>query len=378
MNEQPTSGPQIQYLALHQEHEKLHCKFSPFAGFMMPLQYSSIKEEVQAVREHVGLFDVSHMGEFFVFGPEAVHFLDHLVTNDVSQLPVKKALYTSICKEGGGVIDDLIIYRLQESEFLICVNASNIEKDWSHFLEHKKSFRCELSNISDRCSLLALQGPKAKKLLHVLGYSIEHVPTYGIGDLPKKPFHTILKNNDPFLIISRTGYTGEDGFELFGDHATISTLWKTLIQKGHDDHLRPCGLAARDVLRIEAGYPLYGHELDDNHTPFEGGIGWTVKMKKKSPFIGLSTFQKMSPRWALKRFSVEKVIPRSEYKILNEEGLEVGYVTSGTFSPTISKGIGMARIQSTLPNSPLFMEVRGQKHLIQLHQQFLPKKESSL
>ena len=244
---------------LYDEHVKLGAKIVPFAGWDMPVQYTSVKDEVQAVRQSVGVFDVSHMGEFFVEGPDAELFVDHLVTNDILNAPSGKAIYSPLCRHNGTVIDDLIVYKLSPGRVLVCVNASNIDKDFSWFKENHKNFNCRLENRSGDFSLLAIQGPKSFETLRTL-----------VNELPDIDYYSVIESsleNNP-IIIARTGYTGEDGFEVFGSHQSIISLWKKL----KEQNVTPCGLAARDVLRLEVCYPLYGHELNDELTPYDASL----------------------------------------------------------------------------------------------------------
>lgn len=318
--------------SLHEEHLSLNAKMAPFAGFDMPLQYSSVKEEVIAVREHAGVFDVSHMGEFFVTGPDAVTFVDHLVTNDFKNAELLKAVYSPLCREDGTVIDDLIAYKLAADRVLICVNASNIKKDWDWINSKTGSFNCSLSNQSDDYSLIALQGPKSELILRDFGIKLPaNFPYYSIME-------TTHEGED--LIIARTGYTGEDGFEIFSSHFFAKRLWNKLIFNG----VKPCGLAARDVLRVEVCYPLYGHEINDNVTPLDAGLGWTVKLAK-SDFIGKTALAAYQPKFQLVKLSLERGIPREGYEILNASGEKIGTVTSGTMSVVTGKGVALALVE---------------------------------
>ncbi|MCF8057986.1 MAG: glycine cleavage system aminomethyltransferase GcvT [Bacteriovoracaceae bacterium] len=328
--------------SLHEAHIKLGAKMAPFAGFDMPLQYSSVKEESKAVRESAGVFDVSHMGEFFAEGQEAVKFVDYLLTNDFSKAEVGKAVYSPLCRENGTIIDDLIAYKLSADKVLICVNASNIEKDYSWFEKHAPKFNCNLTNRSQDFSLLALQGPKSVEILKALEVFPSEDFTYYSAREVQSPFGP--------LILARTGYTGEDGFEIFGSHESISTIWSKLLEKG----VVPCGLAARDVLRLEVGYPLYGHELSDDWTPLDAGLKWTVRMDKEN-FIGKEFLSTYKPKYRLAKLSLEKGIPREGYEVLNSSGEKVGWITSGTMSVATGKGIGIALVEKEkFPEDKLF------------------------
>jgi len=346
----------IKKTSLHEEHLALHAKMAPFAGFDMPLQYSSVKEEVSAVRESAGVFDVSHMGEFFVTGPDAVKFVDHLITNDFKNAGSLKAVYSPLCREDGTVIDDLIAYKLAEDRVLICVNASNIDKDWNWIKSKLKGFNCTMENHSDDYSLLAIQGPKAELILKNLHILKEN----------EFPYYSILETvvNNEKLIIARTGYTGEDGFEIFSSHTFAKDLWNKLIFNG----VKPCGLAARDVLRLEVCFPLYGHELNDNVTPLDAGLGWTVKMTKED-FIGKQALADYKPKYQLLKLSLDRGIPREGYSVLNAQGEKIGTVTSGTMSVITGKGIALAHVEKAKnpQDKKYLINIRNSNYEAQLH-----------
>lgn len=342
--------------SLHEEHLALNAKMAPFAGFDMPLQYTSVKEEVLAVRGSAGVFDVSHMGEFFVTGPEAVDFVDYLLTNDFKNAEMNKAVYSPLCREDGTIIDDLIAYKLSANNILICVNASNIAKDWEWINSKLGDFDCELTNQSLDYSLLAIQGPKAEFVLKNLGLGIDDSFSY----YSVKEFELDGEN----LIIARTGYTGEDGFEIFSSHDFAISLWKKLIF----NDVKPCGLAARDVLRLEVCFPLYGHELSDAITPLDAGLAWTVK-KAKEKFIGKTTLQDYKAKYQLVRLSLDKGIPREGYDVENAQGEKIGSVTSGTMSVVTGKGIALSLVEKAkMPeDKKLFINIRNNKYEAILH-----------
>lgn len=332
---------------LFKEHQKLGAKIVDFAGFEMPVQYGSVKEEVEAVRKSAGVFDVGHMGEFFVNGNQANEFVDYMLTNEFASSPVGKAVYSPLCRENGTVIDDLIAYKLEENQILICVNASNIEKDFLWFKQHVSNFDCTLTNKSDQYSLLALQGPDSEKILGQLGIKAHSsLPYYGVG---KDLYH------GSEIILARTGYTGEDGYEIFCSHQQIISLWNDLIQSG----AKPCGLAARDVLRMEVCYPLYGHEIHDQVTPLDSALKWAVKLTKNN-FLGKAALLETTPQYKLVKLSLEKGIPRENYPIYNDHNIEIGKVTSGTLSVALNKGICMAHIlcDQFPENKKLFIGIR--------------------
>lgn len=323
---------EVKKTSLHEEHTALKAKMAPFAGFDMPLQYESVKLEAQAVRENAGVFDVSHMGEFFVTGKEAIKYIDYAITNDFAKADIGKAVYSPLCREDGTVIDDLIVYKLEEEKVLVCVNAANIEKDFTWLNTIVKDFDCTLEDHSDSYSLLALQGPQSEPIMKNLEILDSNEFTYYSAKETETKYGK--------LILARTGYTGEDGFEIFGSHESIKNIWKDFLSKG----VTPCGLASRDVLRLEVGYPLYGHELSDDWTPLDAGLKWTVKMDKEK-FSGKEALESYKPKYRLAKLSLDKGIPREGYDVLNHNSEKVGWIASGTMSVALSKGIGIALIE---------------------------------
>lgn len=333
------------------EHRKLNAKIVPFAGFDMPVQYTSVKEEVIAVRKSVGVFDVSHMGEFFVTGKDAIKFCDYLVTNDIANAPLGKAIYSPLCRDNGTIIDDLIIYKLEEYKILICVNAGNIEKDFNWIKSKTSGFNIQLTNESDRYSLLAIQGPKSLETLAIIfkDFNFSNFPYYSVKE---------TNINNEHIIFARTGYTGEDGFEIFCSNDYVIKLWNQLIEL----KVTPCGLAARDVLRLEVCYPLYGHELTDELTPLDANLKWTVKLKKEN-FIGKDHLLTCQPKYKLVKLILEKGIPRQDYVVTDSSKKTIGKVTSGTMSVVLNKGVALALIELT--NYPL-----DEKFLIMIRDNF--------
>ncbi|MDP4611559.1 MAG: glycine cleavage system aminomethyltransferase GcvT [Opitutales bacterium] len=350
-------------IPLHNFHAEQGARFVAFGGWNMPVQYSSILEEHKAVRTSAGLFDVSHMGEFHVHGADAALFLDRLVVNAVRKAPVGKAVYSPMCMGDGGVVDDLIIYRTGEETFLVCVNASNIEKDFGWFLKQAERWALdvEIEDHSDEYALLALQGPKAEAILMAIGLD-------GVSDI-KRFWHTQISFSGEKIRVCRTGYTGEDGFEIYSSPKAVEQLAKQILIEGEAFGLKLCGLGARDSLRLEAGLPLYGHELSDNITPLEASLDWTVKLNKED-FIGKNalTEQKENgiPRRVL-HFKLEgRRIAREGTPVINEAGEAIGKVLSGTLSPMINCPIGSAIINSDSLNEPLFVDLRGNKLALQI------------
>lgn len=341
-----------QKTALFEEHLAANAKIVDFAGWEMPIQYKNLKEEVTAVREKVGVFDVSHMGEFFIEGPQSIDFIDFMVTNDIKSAEMKKAIYSPLCREDGTVIDDLIVYKLEENKLMICVNASNIEKDFTWLNSHVSKFDCKLTDRSSEFSLLALQGPDTIKTLKSveLGFTFEDIPYYSIQ---------VGQDTETPVLLARTGYTGEDGFEIFGPHAYIKALWSKLMTAG----VTPCGLGSRDVLRLEVCYPLYGHELIDDITPLDAGLKWTVKLEK-SDFIGKAALASYQPKFRLLKLVLEKGIPREGYNVEKLDGTKIGEITSGTMSVILKKGIALARIDKNLysADDEIVVDIRGKKY----------------
>lgn len=334
--------------SLYDNHIKAGAKMVPFAGFEMPIQYSSLKEEALAIRNEAGIFDVSHMGEFFVTGEDAIAFTDYIMTNDFKGAAMGKAVYSPLCRENGTVVDDLIAYKLGEKEVLICVNASNIEKDWNHISQFTSKFNIELTNQSDDFSLLAIQGPKTKAAMKELG--LAEAINLEIFSLARYSF------NNSEVIVARTGYTGEDGFEIFCNHETAKAIWEKSLKSG----IIPCGLGSRDVLRIEACYPLYGHEINDEVTPLDAGLRWTVKFTE-SDFVGKDSLSSYQPKYKLIKLIMDKGIPREGYKVFNTSGDEVGIVVSGTMSVLLGKGVALAHIAHQALEDSYIVEIRNRQ-----------------
>lgn len=339
---------------LFEEHKKCGARLAEFAGFEMPIQYQGIIIEHNAVRKNAGVFDVSHMGEFILSGKDSLKFLNYLVPNNIKKIEEPgKGLYTQLCNENGGTVDDLIIYRL-EQEFLLVVNASNIEKDWDWINKHKKIFDVELKNISESTSLIAVQGPSA---VNILSDALK----LSDGQLNLQKYFEIKKYHS--FWVARTGYTGEDGFEVFIDNTEqdrAKNLWDKLIKSG----ATPCGLGARDTLRLEAAYPLYGHELDEKTSPLEAGLGWSVKLDKEGDFISKRTLIEQKENGLKKKIIHlkinDKLIARQGYKICNKNGSEIGIVTSGSQGITVGYPIAMAYVPPAFAEigKELFINIR--------------------
>lgn len=349
---------------LHDAHLALGAKMAPFAGFDMPLQYVGILEEHRAVREAAGLFDVSHMGEIEVHGPDAAAFVQRLVTNDVAALYDGRALYTAMCHEHGGTVDDLLVYRRAADRFLLVVNAANVAKDLAHIRTCHAAFGgdCRVDDLSDEVALLALQGPRAFEVA-------EAASGLALRDL--RYYHFVEPAPGAFLgcgwsILSHTGYTGEPGLEIYCRPEDAARVWEALLEAGRPLGLQPCGLGARDTLRLEAGYALYGHELRDDVTPLEAGLGWIVKLDA-GPFVGREALaaQKAAgvPRRLVGFVLDGRGVPRAGYRLTTPEGAPLGEVTSGSLSPVLQRGIGLGLVPNdpahTAPGTSLGVEVRG-------------------
>lgn len=345
----------LKHTPLFDEHVALGAKIVPFAGFEMPVQYpSGITAEHKAIREAAGLFDVSHMGEFVVGGPDALALIQRVTVNDASKIEVGQAQYSAMCLGGGGVVDDLIVYRFQD-RYMLVVNAANHEKDLSWIRGHASGLDVTLDDHSDATALLALQGPTAREILR---------PLAGI-DVDDVKYYRFLEGSVAGLpaVISGTGYTGEDGFELYVDAEAAVPVWRALLKAGQRTGLVPAGLGARDSLRLEVGYALYGNDLDEQHTPLEAGLGWITKLDK-GDFVGRDVLIRQKDEGVQRRLVglrlTAKGFPRPGYPILSD-GAPVGVVTSGTLSPSLGYGIAMGYVPAALAKAetPLAIDVRG-------------------
>lgn len=347
---------------LHLIHEYHGAKMVQFAGFRMPVQYSGIIDEHFAVRNEAGLFDVSHMGEVMVTGESAFDYIQNLVSNDISSLYDGKALYTVMCNKNGGIIDDLLVYRINEFRYMLVINASNRETDIAWMMESRNAVQAKLTDVSDETGLLALQGPKSLDVL---------VAATGFDASTLKYYHFTMPTRDSFLgldgvIISRTGYTGEIGFELYCRSSDTVTIWEALMDVSRSFGLKPVGLGARDTLRLESGFCLHGNEITDIHNPLEAGLGWLTKFDK-GDFIGRDALLKIKSGGLQKRLigfvANERGIPRQGYGLFDMEGNSIGEVTSGTQSPVLKKGIGMGyvsnRLEFTKSGSHIQVSARG-------------------
>ena len=346
---------------LNEAHKKLGAKMIDFGGWEMPVQYESIKKEHNAVRNKVGMFDVSHMGEFFVFGPEALDFIQYVTINDASKLEPGKAQYSAMCYNDGGIVDDLIVYMLDYNRYMLVVNASNIEKDFDWLTNHKH-YDMKLEDRSSAMCLLAVQGPDAVKVLQKL-------TEVNLGDIGFYNFEIGDFAGFERVILSATGYTGEKGFEIYFDRedSNPSEIWKTIMEAGEEFDIEPCGLGARDTLRLEMGYALYGNDITKDTNPLEARLGWLTKLDK-GDFIGREAIQKAKEEGIKKKlvgFSTgeDRSIPRAGYPIVDDNGDLIGEVTSGSRSITLEKNIGMGYVDADFAKegTKIYISIRNRQ-----------------
>ena len=340
-------------------HIALGAKMHEFAGYNMPIEYSGIIDEHMTVCNGVGVFDVSHMGEFWVKGPNALEFLQQVTSNNVAILPVGKAQYTCFPNEEGGIVDDLLVYHYEDEKYLLVVNAANIEKDWNWCVSHN-TVGAELENSSDSMAQLAIQGPKATEVL-------QRLTPVNLSDIPYYAFATGEFAGCSNVIISNTGYTGAGGFELYFYPEDGKKIWDAIFEAGAPEGIKPIGLGARDTLRLEMGFCLYGNDLSDTTSPLEAGLGWITKFVEGKNFTARAILEKQKAEGVTRKLvafeMIDRGIPRHGYKLVNAEGEEIGEVTSGTMSPTRKIGIGMAYVAKayTALDTEIFIDVRGRK-----------------
>lgn len=342
--------------ALTHKHVALGAKMVPFAGYNMPVSYKGIKEEHHTVRNGVGVFDVSHMGEFILEGPGALNLIQKVTTNDASKLTIGKAQYSCLPNGEGGIVDDLLVYRLEEEKYMLVVNASNMEKDWNWISRHNE-FDVKMTNISDDTTLLAVQGPKAVEVL-------QRLTDENLADVAYYTFVTGKLAGVDGVIISATGYTGAGGFELYFPNEHADAIWDAIFKAGEPEGIQPIGLGARDTLRLEKGFALYGNDIDDTTSPLEAGLGWITKLKK-GPFIDSERLQQQREEGVSRKLvgfkMVDRGIPRQGYVIVDDNGHEAGRVTSGTQSPTLDEAIGLGYVNAVLtePGTEIYIQVRN-------------------
>ncbi len=346
-------------IALHKVHEALGAKMVGFAGYNMPVQYEGVTAEHLTVRKSVGVFDVSHMGEFLVSGDNALALIQKVTSNDASKLEIGDAQYSCFPNEDNGIVDDLICYRIKENQYLLVVNASNIEKDWNWISTYNEEFNADLKDISEDYSLLAIQGPKAVEAMQSLS-------SLDLADISFYKFKIGDFAGIEHVIISATGYTGSGGFEIYCKNTDVEQIWNKVFDAGADFGIKPIGLAARDTLRLEMGYCLYGNDIDDTTSPIEAGLGWITKFTKD--FVNANALAKQKeqkPERKLVAFELdERGIPRQGYDIVDGNGNVIGNVTSGTMSPCLQKGIGMGYVPRILSKSGTQIHIQVRKKAI--------------
>ncbi|MDY3318484.1 glycine cleavage system aminomethyltransferase GcvT [Riemerella anatipestifer] len=342
--------------ALFNKHVSLGAKMVPFAGFEMPVQYSGVTEEHFAVREKVGIFDVSHMGQFFIEGAGAKELLQYVTSNNVEALENGKAQYSCLPNGKGGIVDDLIVYKMEDQKYFVVVNASNIDKDWQHISKYNEKFGAKMTNASDEMSLIAIQGPKALDTLQKLTDT-------QLADIPYYHFTVGSVNGVADIIISNTGYTGSGGFEIYFKNEYAEQIWDALTKAGEEFGLIPCGLAARDTLRLEKGFCLYGNDIDDTTSPLEAGLGWITKLDTE--FVDRDFLAQQKEQGVTRKLvgfeMQEKAIPRHDYPVVDSEGNIIGKVTSGTMSPMKKIGLGLAYVDQPhfKLGSEIFIQIRN-------------------
>ncbi|QLG46638.1 glycine cleavage system aminomethyltransferase GcvT [Costertonia aggregata] len=345
--------------ALTKTHEALGAKMVPFAGYNMPVSYESVNIEHETVRKGVGVFDVSHMGEFLIGGPKALKLIQKVTSNDASKLTIGRAQYSCFPNETGGIVDDLIVYKIKEEQYLLVVNASNIDKDWAHISKYNEYIGAEMRNISEGYSLLAIQGPKAVE-------AMQSITSTDLSAIKFYHFEVSDFAGVENVIISATGYTGSGGFEIYCKNEEVQQIWDKVFEAGADFGIKPIGLAARDTLRLEMGYCLYGNDINDETSPFEAGLGWITKFTKD--FVNCEALAKEKehgPERKLVAFELdERGIPRHDYDIVDTHGKKIGVVTSGTMSPSLGKGIGLGYVPSVFSKAGSKIHVQIRKNAV--------------
>lgn len=340
--------------ALKHIHESLGAKILPFAGYNMPILYEGVNAEHETVRNGVGVFDVSHMGEFLLTGPNALALIQKVTSNDASTLTIGRAQYSCLPNNHGGIVDDLIVYRMKEEQYLLVVNASNIDKDWEWISSHN-DLGVEMKNLSEDYSLLAIQGPKAVEAMQALtSVDLSAIPYYHfeVGDFA----------GIEHVIISATGYTGSGGFEIYCKNEEVEQVWNKVFEAGAAFGIKPIGLAARDTLRLEMGFCLYGNDINDTTSPLEAGLGWITKFTKE--FVNSENLKKQKEAGVFRKLVgfelLDRGVPRQDYEIVDKNGDVIGIVTSGTMAPSLNKGIGMGYVTAPFAavDSEIFIRIR--------------------
>lgn len=343
--------------ALSHIHESLGAKMVPFAGYNMPVQYEGVIAEHETVRNAVGVFDVSHMGEFLLTGPNALALIQKVTSNDAATLYNGRAQYSCLPNNDGGIVDDLIVYKIKEEQYLLVVNASNIDKDWNWISSHN-DLGVEMKNLSEDYSLLAIQGPKAME-------AMQSLTSINLAEIKYYHFEVADFAGIEHVIISATGYTGSGGFEIYCKNSEVIQIWNKVFEAGASFGIKPIGLAARDTLRLEMGFCLYGNDINDTTSPIEAGLGWITKFNKE--FTNSENLKKQKEAGVTKKLVgfelTERGIPRHDYEIVDADGNNIGIVTSGTMAPTVGKGIGMGYVKTEFASegSEIFIQIRNNK-----------------
>jgi aminomethyltransferase len=339
-------------------HEKMGARMVPFAGFYMPIQFEGINAEHETVRKTLGVFDVSHMGEIWVRGPKALELIQKVSSNDASVLTDGKVQYACFPNDTGGIVDDFLVYRFDEDQYLLVVNAANIEKDWEWINRHNEEINAKLVNASDQTSQLAVQGPLALK-------AMQKLTREAIVDMPYYTFKKLSFAGADNVILSTTGYTGSGGCEIYFDNKDGLMIYQAVLDAGAEFGIKPIGLAARDTLRLEMGFCLYGNDINDETSPIEAGLGWITKFSEGKKFINRHELYRQKSEGVNQKLVgfeiLDKGIPRQHYSILDQEGQRIGEVTSGTMSPSLKKPIGMGYVKTRFAKagSTIYIEVRG-------------------
>lgn len=344
----------MKQVPLQHVHEALGAKMVPFAGFNMPVQYEGVNIEHETVRNGVGVFDVSHMGEFLLTGEKALDLIQKVSSNDASVIKIGKAQYACLPNDKGGIVDDLIIYRIKEDQYLLVVNASNIDKDWDWISKHN-DMGVDMRNLSDDYALLAIQGPKSIE-------AMQSLTSANLSEIPFYSFEVADFAGIDNVIISATGYTGSGGFEIYCKNDEVEQIWNKVFEAGKSFGIKPIGLAARDTLRLEMGFCLYGNDIDDTTSPLEAGLGWVTKFTKD--FINSDNLKKQKEEGVKRKLVgfelLEKGIPRHDYEIVDKNGNTIGKVTSGTMAPSLGKGIGLGYVamEHSKVDSEIYIRIR--------------------
>ncbi len=348
----------MQNTALTETHIALGAKMVPFAGYNMPVSYEGVNIEHETVRKGVGVFDVSHMGEFLITGPNALDLIQKVTSNDASKLVDGKAQYSCLPNDKGGIVDDLIVYKLEDEKYLLVVNASNIQKDWDWISSHN-TMNAEMRNLSDEYSLLAIQGPKAVD-------AMQSLTSVNLAEMKFYTFEVAEFAGVENVIISATGYTGSGGFEIYCKNSEVQQIWDKAFEAGADFGIKPIGLAARDTLRLEMGYCLYGNDINDTTSPIEAGLGWITKFTKD--FINADDLAAQKEKGVERKLIAfefdERGIPRQGYDIVDGNGVKIGEVTSGTMSPSLGKGIGLGYVPTILSKQGSKINVQVRKNAV--------------